>query len=977
MTATNSPPLPSLYPLDPNVQHYSWGGTSFISGLLRRENPEGRPFAELWMGAHPALPSFVRTNGVGSLGLDALIAQNPESYLGHETARDFGGLPYLLKVLDVAKPLSIQVHPGRDQACAGYDDEEGRNVSRLAPFRNYKDPFPKPELVTALEGPFWVLAGFLPVAEIGRFLSVHPELGSLSVDFMPTLDGLKTLYKRIMSAPPEELERLLCPLLDRWKRENSQTPFSKEDPRYWAVKASALYSSSRGVDRGVLSIPLMNLVKLNPGDSLFLPSGVLHAFLEGIALEISANSDNVFRGGLTHKHVDVPELLKTVVFDGMVPDIRRSIDTAEEESIDLTPAKEFELRRLRLRQGDARVVASSWGSRIFFVAPGSADVSVDVETEQGRMTFQSGESFFVPRGGSGVFRSSADAVVFQAGTPPVDTFHGQRPTTLAFGTSGLRGRITDITDLEAYVNTRGFMRYVEGKDGRGIPRTVSIGMDLRPSSPRIAEAVARAVRAEGGSVENLGRLPSPALMSYACERKQPSVMVTGSHIPFDRNGIKFNLAAGEVLKEDESKILTCVRECRAEEYNRPAGESLFDDRGFFKRESEGALPTESQAARDAYLRRSLDFFPAGGLRGMRIVVYQHSAVGRDLLVEVLRRFGAQVLPLGRSEEFVPIDTEDISEERLGDLQGLANDAVSSGGPIDALVSTDGDSDRPLVCGMDSHGALTFFPGDMVGPLVAEYLDADGVVVPVSANDGVDEFLRGKVLPRTKIGSPFVIEGMRFAEENRTRVVGYEANGGFLVQNEIIKEGRRLAPLPTRDAILPILCVLFSARERGLPLVQLFDRLPRRFTKAGLLDHFPLDLAGRVLRFYSPLDPRLKEVDFAPGGEVSARDAQGHSIPLDAKTASSLREVRRKLEIIFHDKIGFVGGVVQISCLDGLRLRFGNRDVAHVRPSGNAPQLRIYACANTPIRAQEIVQMGLHKPHRLLSALAEGVQGNGQ
>lgn len=967
------PNSPSLYPLVPSVQHYDWGGTTFIPSLIRRENPEGRSFAELWMGAHPAHPSLVRIDGAEPLDLDALIAQKPETFLGHETLRDFGGLPYLLKVLDVAKPLSIQVHPGRDQSRAGFDDEEGRNVSLLAPFRKYKDPFSKPELVLALGDSFWALAGFRPVGEIQRLLSAHPELVSLSRDFTASSDGVKNFYGRIMSAPQEEIDKLLRPLIDRWTKENKRTPFLKEDPRYWVLKAHGLYSSPSGVDRGILSILLMNLVKLNLGESLFLPPGVLHVFLEGMALEISANSDNVFRGGLTHKLLDVPELLKTVTFEETPIDIRRSNDPDARESVYPTPAKEFELRRLHLRKGEARLCPASWGSRIFFVAPGPAELRVEVDTDQGRVTFRSGESFFVPRGGACVLRPSADAVIFQAGTPPVDTFHGRRPTALAFGTSGLRGRIADITDLEAYVNTRGFLRYVKEKSGQSI---VPLGMDLRPSSPRIAVAVARAVQEEGGTVENVGRLPSPALMAFACARNLPSVMVTGSHIPFDRNGIKFNLVDGEVLKLDEIKILEHVKVVRAEEYNRPPGESLFDGRGFFKPEEIVPLPSESSAARDAYRRRSLDFFPSDGLRGMRIVVYQHSAVGRDLLVDVLRELGAEVIPMGHSDEFVPIDTEDISDERLDDLQRMVNEARAGGAPIDALVSTDGDSDRPLICGTRPDGTLTFFPGDWVGPLVAEYLEADGVVAPVSVNDAVDDFLKGKLLPRTRIGSPFVIEGMRSAAPGRKRVVGYEANGGFLLQHEIQRQDRRLSPLPTRDALLPILCILFSARERGLSLVQLFDRLPRRFTKAGLLDNFPKETAQAILCSFSPSDARVIEVDFCLNGKRMARDEFGKAVPIDDELVQSLKEGKARLETVFNERVGFSGGLVQINFLDGLRLRFGNGDVAHIRPSGNAPQLRIYACADTSERAQEIVRLGLQEPHGLLRTLAERVTKGG-
>lgn len=965
--------LKPFFRLVPSIRHYDWGGTSYIPALLRCENTEGRPFAELWMGAHPTHPSFIQKKEGAPLGLDALISQNPETFLGHETMRDYGGLPFLLKVLDVAKPLSIQVHPGPHQARAGFDEEECRNVPRLAPFRNYKDPFAKPELVMALEGPFWLLAGFRPVTEIGQIISVHPELKALSANFFPTTEGIKALFRRVMSAPQEEVERLMRPLLNRLSAENARTPFDKNDHRFWVLKANGSFSFSGGADRGLMLILFMNLVKLCPADYLFIPPGVLHAFLEGTAVEISANSDNVLRGGLTQKHMDVAELLKAVSFDGAPLEIRKGTSIAAEELVFPTEAKEFELRQLRLRKGESRALSASWGGRIFFIAPGPKDSWLDVQWDHGRDRFLSGESFFLPRGGVCTLRASCDAVVFQAGIPPVETFHGRRPIALAFGTSGLRGPVDDITDLEAFVNARGFLRYVKEKNGQSRDPQVLLGMDLRPSSPRIAAAVARAIQEEGGTVENAGRVPSPALMSEGLAKNCPSIMVTGSHIPFDRNGIKFNLADGEVLKEDECKILARVREVRAEEYNRPAGESFFDERGMFKPEVVYPLGAETKGARESYLRRYLDFFPTGGLRGMRIVVYQHSAVGRDVLVDVLRGVGADVIALGRSDAFVPIDTEDISDDRLADLQRMADHARGNGKPIDALVSTDGDSDRPLICGFQENGQIVFFPGDNVGPLVAEYLDADGVVAPVSVNDAVDDFLKGKVLPRTRIGSPFVIEGMRTAGSRSKVVVGYEANGGVLLQNEIVKKGRRLAPLPTRDSVLPILCVLFSARERGLSLVQLFNRLPRRFTKAGLLDNFPKEIAQTVLRSFFPLDPRQMEVDFGSSGMLSACDETGTAVPIDDKSAQVLREGRIRLETVFNEKAGFGGGVVRINFLDGLRLCFGNRDVAHIRPSGNAPQLRIYACANSPERAQEIVRLSLREPDGLLRTLVERFQ----
>ncbi|MBK8870498.1 MAG: mannose-6-phosphate isomerase, class I [Elusimicrobia bacterium] len=981
--------------LSPGVQHYEWGGSSVIADLLDRSNTDGRPFAELWMGAHPGNPSKVARASGDSVGLDELIARDPEGLLGRETAAHYGGLPFLFKVLDAAKPLSIQVHPGLEQARAGFADEDARGVPRQAPSRNYKDANHKPELVVAFGIDFWALRGFRPYSQITELLGAHPELHKLAREFVPTAEGLKRLYGSFMTDRTENVEALLRPLLDRWRRENQKAPFPKEDPRYWVLRADAQFSSPGRTDRGLLSVLLLNLVKLKPGEALYLPAGVLHAYLEGTAMEIMANSDNVLRGGLTPKHVDVPELLKTVVFEGALPEVLSPRAVRGAESVYRTGAAEFELRRLDLRAGIVtaevphpalsqeerekqpfplcgmfHTTSPSWSGEIYLVASGSVDVRWNVS---GKMNVETGKKkgfcFFVPRGCVCSFKAGSDALVFKAGVPPVRSFRGKQPTELAFGTSGLRGLIRDITDLEAYVNTRGFLRYLVDQKGTVPGDVITMGLDLRPSTPRIASAVARAVSDEGLSVENTGCLPSPALLSYALGQNRPSVMVTGSHIPFDRNGIKFNLKSGEVLKEDEQGILARVQEVRAEEYNRPAQESLFDDSGFLASAQARSLPMETPSARDAYVRRYLNFFSSKGLSGCKVAVYQHSAVGRDLVVDILRGLGAQVTALGRSEEFVPIDTEDISDERLRDLQKMADQARQEMGALDALVSTDGDSDRPLVCGVRPDGGLVFLPGDLLGPLVAEYLEADAVVAPISANDALDIFLKGRRCPPTRIGSPYVVAAMKDATSNGfRRVVGYEANGGFLLQSPLEKQGRRLAPLPTRDAVLPILCVLFSAREKGLSLVALFDRLPRRFSKAGLLDNFPVESSRAILKSFSSPNPRVIDVVFGGKEEVTARDVAGQPVALSVPDRATLLAHRRRLEGLFNSAAGFEGGLCGMNVLDGIRLRFGNGDVAHVRPSGNAPQLRIYACAGTPQRAHDIVRLGLREPDGLLWTL---------
>ena len=562
--------------------------------------------------------------------------------------------------------------------------------------------------------------------------------------------------------------------------------------------------------------------------------------------------------------------------------------------------------------------------------------------------------------------------------PPCEIlrFRGRQPTALAFGTSGLRGLVTDITDLEAYINTRGFLNYLR-QLGAQPGEPVSVAGDLRPSTDgphrSILRAVARAVADSGFQVDNLDRLPTPALTYFAMKHNRACIMVTGSHIPFDRNGIKFNKPDGEVLKNDEPEILKAVERVRRVEYGRPAAESLMADDGMFKKGEQPSLPTPNSHAGRDYIRRYLEFLPRDSLKRTRLVFYQHSAVGRDLLLELLTALGAQVIPAGRSESFVPIDTEAISDEKLALLQQLTDRARHSHGPIDAIVSTDGDSDRPLVAGVDPAGHVRFLAGDLLGILTAEFLGADAAVVPVSVNDAVDRWAAGRSVTvfKTRIGSPYVIESMKHARAaGATRVVGWEANGGFLTGTDIERNGRMLAALPTRDAALPLLAALCSAKERGVSLVERIELLPRRFSKAGLIDDFPLETSRALLRRFTPADDHVRQVDFAEA-EIRVHYAGDSSEPAQPHLTRQLDSIRRDLERFFGPRDGF-DSVVSVNLLDGVRIFFANGDIAHVRPSGNAPQLRIYAVADTQDRANAIVATAASGPNPILRRMEAAV-----
>jgi phosphomannomutase len=507
------------------------------------------------------------------------------------------------------------------------------------------------------------------------------------------------------------------------------------------------------------------------------------------------------------------------------------------------------------------------------------------------------------------------------------------PKPLGFGTSGRRGLIADLTQLEIYINVTAELEYLlslppeEGGIRRG--DEFYYALDLRPSSPTLMEAVAQAIEDAGLRGVSLGRIPTPALMYYALSQGRASIMITGSHIPFDRNGYKLNTSRGELLKEHEGPIGAKVAEVRARIYAQEFAVSPFNESGALRRPR--AASPASDAGRERYAARYLDFFPAqpGSLEGRRILVYQHSAVGRDLLVEVLTHLGAEVIPAGRSDTFVPIDTENIGADQLDAIGKLAAHHPD----LWAVVSTDGDSDRPLLLAHDSTGRLKFFGGDLAGMITAQYLRAGAVVVPVTCNDAIDRSALAPVLePKTRIGSPYVVAGMAAAAaKGKHAVCGWEANGGFLLGADVSRHGRTLTALATRDAFLPILSVLYAAAERNIPIAELFGELPKRFSRAGLLKDFPRELSLRILERLSRPDSR----------EIAAR--------------------------IFTPALGF-SPIDRFDYTDGVRIVFAGSEVAHIRPSGNADELRIYAVANSQARADAIVAEGIREPDGILRSL---------
>lgn len=470
-------------------------------------------------------------------------------------------------------------------------------------------------------------------------------------------------------------------------------------------------------------------------------------------------------------------------------------------------------------------------------------------------------------------------------------------TGVAFGTSGARGLATQMTDRLCYAYTVGFLQYLESTGELVKGSVVGIAGDLRPSTGRIMTAVARAATDLGYVPVNGGRVPSPAIALYGLNNAVPAIMVTGSHIPADRNGIKFNKTTGEILKSDEPGITS-------QEVELP--EALFNEDGSFEKNFDWA--TVDASIGQAYLNRYTACFPADCLAGKKIGIYQHSAVGREVLVDLYEDLGAEVVPLGFSEIFVPVDTEAIRPE---DVE-LAR-AWSKEHGFDMIFSTDGDSDRPLIS--DETGE--WLRGDVAGILASLYLGADSVNTPVSCNTALEKSGKFEDIRRTRIGSPFVIASMMDAvAAGRIGVVGYEANGGYLTHSGFTVLGNTLPALPTRDAVLPALAILLLSIKEGKAISELAQALPSRFT----------------------LSDRIQEYPTVESQKLLARLSDGPAI-----------------EAVFGETFGLVSDVDRT---DGVRITFESNDILHLRPSGNAPEFRCYAESSTEDRVQEVITQGM-------------------
>ncbi|WP_322894996.1 MULTISPECIES: phosphomannomutase [unclassified Yoonia] len=451
-----------------------------------------------------------------------------------------------------------------------------------------------------------------------------------------------------------------------------------------------------------------------------------------------------------------------------------------------------------------------------------------------------------------------------------------------FGTSGLRGLVTDLTRGLIADHVRAFAASCDMGAG------LFIGRDLRASSPKIAAVVAQAGQAAGLAVTDCGAVPTPALALAAMQAGAAAIMVTGSHIPADRNGLKFYTPKGEITKNQEAAILMAL----GQDWPDLAGPS-----------------PQSQDISTLYHARYLTGF-GPILQGQRLGLYAHSAVGRDLMADLLTALGAELVMLGRSDRFTPVDTEAVDTATRKTLSAWAK-----AHQLRAILSTDGDGDRPLMT--DERGQL--IAGDVMGQITAACLGACHVVTPVSSNTGAEALGAFAEVLRTRIGSPHVIAGMQAISG---QVAGYEANGGFLLGFDATGPAGPLPALMTRDAVLPMLALLAASGDR--PMSQLIAAQPARFTASDRLVDVPTEMAQTLIAALTD-------------------DATLFLANLSARA-------------------------VAMNLTDGLRLTCHDGRIVHLRPSGNAPELRIYVEAESPDLAASTLQAGLNAlRHRIFRA----------
>lgn len=393
----------SIFKITGKVQHYAWGGFEFIPNLLHQTNNEKKPCAEYWLGAHPSAPSIIHTHK----NLLQLIEENKEAILGRKVTEEFNELPYLLKILDVKDMLSIQVHPSKTEAAKGFEAEELAGTAIDAVNRNYKDKNHKPEVMVALSD-FYLLHGFKTFEAIEKVLEETMELKILLPLFRK--DGLKSLYQFLMEMPQQQVDTILLPLVKKELNSFKQNLLNQEHAGWWVAKLYEHTTLLTNLDRGIFSIYLFNIVALKKGEAIFQGAGVPHAYLQGQNVELMANSDNVLRGGLTPKYIDVPELMKHTLFEPIIPQPIKFIQRGYEKNYPC-PVKDFGISVIELQAGE-NYGATTTSLEILLVIQGAFLIKQQSDT-----IVKSGEAIAIVANTNYTITATGKCLVYKAFVP--------------------------------------------------------------------------------------------------------------------------------------------------------------------------------------------------------------------------------------------------------------------------------------------------------------------------------------------------------------------------------------------------------------------------------------------------------------------------------------------------------------------------------------------------------------------------------
>ncbi|MFK7771426.1 MAG: mannose-6-phosphate isomerase, class I [Saprospiraceae bacterium] len=409
--------MKKVFPIKGAIQNYAWGGKEFIPKLMSLQNADSQPFAEVWLGAHQRGPAQMNMDG-REVSLKDFLEKNPEA-LGEKVINQFGKrLPYLFKVLDVNKMLSIQTHPTKKAAEIGFAREEKAGISVTAFNRNYKDDNHKPEVMVAMTE-FWLLHGFKSLEVIEEVLTSVPEFKMLLEYYQRILqkevdNKLFHFYKNLMEMSQRTVDDILQPLAERLSLDFVVKKLPKNSPDYWAALAFRDNMLEGGhFDRGVFSIYIFNLVCLQQGEGIFQDAGIPHAYLEGVNMELMANSDNVFRGGLTVKHVDVNELLEHVIFEPVIPNVLTGTQIDQGVRVYQTPAPDFELTQILLKDSEKYYCENALTPETLIVMKGE----VIVQSGKDKFRLERGGTFFATSGAEYTLVSKGMSEVFKAAVP--------------------------------------------------------------------------------------------------------------------------------------------------------------------------------------------------------------------------------------------------------------------------------------------------------------------------------------------------------------------------------------------------------------------------------------------------------------------------------------------------------------------------------------------------------------------------------